>query len=99
MLLTTISDNLASALQTKLRRLLGSEPRLAERIAVYSPQQFSWRALGVDIRGRSRTLRVNYRTTHQIRSQAECSRRNGLRPRPQRAPRFFMGDVDRRWPV
>lgn len=28
-------------------------------------------ALGVDIRGRSRTLRINYRTTHQIRTQAD----------------------------
>jgi superfamily I DNA/RNA helicase len=27
--------------------------------------------LGVDIRGRSRTLRVNYRTSHQIRMQAD----------------------------
>src|SRR6266404_5228352 len=35
-LLTTFSDTLASALQTKLRRLLGSEPRLAERIDVHS---------------------------------------------------------------
>lgn len=34
-------------------------------------QPFSWRALGVDIRGRSRTLRVNYRTSHQIREQAD----------------------------
>ncbi len=34
-------------------------------------QAFSWLALGVDIRGRSRTLRVNYRTSHQIRSQAD----------------------------
>ena len=34
-------------------------------------QPFSWRALGVDIRGRSRALRVNYRTSHQIRSQAD----------------------------
>ena len=32
---------------------------------------FSWKALGVDIRGRSRTLRVNYRTSHQIRQQAD----------------------------
>ena len=32
---------------------------------------FSWRALGVDIRGRSHTLRVNYRTSHQIRRQAD----------------------------
>jgi mRNA-degrading endonuclease RelE of RelBE toxin-antitoxin system len=34
-------------------------------------QPFSWLALGVDIRGRSRTLRVNYRTSHQIRQQAD----------------------------
>jgi hypothetical protein len=32
---------------------------------------FSWKALGVDIRGRARTLRVNYRTSHQIRAQAD----------------------------
>jgi superfamily I DNA/RNA helicase len=34
-------------------------------------QPFSWKALGVDIRGRSRTLRINYRTSHQIRSRAD----------------------------
>jgi mRNA-degrading endonuclease RelE of RelBE toxin-antitoxin system len=34
-------------------------------------QPFSWYSLGVDIRGRSRTLRVNYRTSHQIRMQAD----------------------------
>jgi len=34
-------------------------------------QPFSWKALGVDIRGRSRTLRLNYRTSHQIRIQAD----------------------------
>ncbi|WP_318557150.1 3'-5' exonuclease [Geobacter anodireducens] len=34
-------------------------------------QPFSWKALGVDIRGRSRTLRINYRTSHQIRMQAD----------------------------
>lgn len=32
---------------------------------------FSWKVLGVDVRGRSRTLHVNYRTSHQIRSQAD----------------------------
>ncbi|HEC61183.1 MAG TPA: ATP-dependent helicase, partial [bacterium] len=32
---------------------------------------FSWKALGVDIRGRCRTLRINYRTSHQIRMQAD----------------------------
>jgi len=34
-------------------------------------QPFSWRSLGVDIRGRSRNLRINYRTSHQIRMQAD----------------------------
>jgi superfamily I DNA/RNA helicase len=34
-------------------------------------QPFSWKALGVDIRGRSHTLRINYRTSHQIRMQAD----------------------------
>ena len=34
-------------------------------------QPFSWKALGVDIRGRARTLHVNYRTSHQIRMQAD----------------------------
>lgn len=34
-------------------------------------QPFSWKALGVDVRGRSRTLRVNYRTSHQIRMRAD----------------------------
>ena len=32
---------------------------------------FSWLSLGVDVRGRSSTLRINYRTSHQIRSQAD----------------------------
>ena len=34
-------------------------------------QPFSWKSMGVAIRGRSRTLRVNYRTSHQIREQAD----------------------------
>ncbi|MDR0701024.1 MAG: UvrD-helicase domain-containing protein, partial [Azoarcus sp.] len=32
---------------------------------------FSWKTLGVDIRGRARTLTVNYRTSHQIRALAD----------------------------
>lgn len=32
---------------------------------------FSWQAQGVDIRGRSRNLKVNYRTSHQIRARAD----------------------------
>mgnify|MGYP000147384507 CR=1 FL=1 len=34
-------------------------------------QPFSWKQLGVDIRGRSKNLRINYRTSHQIREQAD----------------------------
>lgn len=34
-------------------------------------QPFSWLGLGVDVRGRSSTLRVNYRTSHQIRRAAD----------------------------
>lgn len=34
-------------------------------------QPFSWKSLGVDIRGRSRNLRISYRTSHQIRMQAD----------------------------
>lgn len=32
---------------------------------------FSWKFLGVDVRGRARTLHINYRTSHQIRAQAD----------------------------
>ena len=34
-------------------------------------QPFSWKSLGVEVRGRSRTLNINYRTSHQIRLQAD----------------------------
>jgi mRNA-degrading endonuclease RelE of RelBE toxin-antitoxin system len=34
-------------------------------------QPFSWKAAGIDVRGRSTTLKINYRTSHQIRSQAD----------------------------
>jgi hypothetical protein len=34
-------------------------------------QPFSWFELGVDIRGRSENLNVNYRTSHQIRTQSD----------------------------
>jgi hypothetical protein len=32
---------------------------------------FSWKSLGVDVRGRSGTLRINYRMSHQIRVRAD----------------------------
>lgn len=34
-------------------------------------QPFSWKSLGVDVRGRARTLHINYRTSHQIRTRAD----------------------------
>ncbi len=34
-------------------------------------QPYSWASLGVNIRGRSRTLKINYRTSHQIRQKAD----------------------------
>jgi superfamily I DNA/RNA helicase len=34
-------------------------------------QPFSWKALGVDVRGRSGALRVDYRNSHQIRARAD----------------------------
>lgn len=34
-------------------------------------QPFSWRGLGIDVRGRSFTLKVNYRTSQQIRQMAD----------------------------
>ncbi len=34
-------------------------------------QPFSWKAVGIDVRGRSFTLRVNYRTSRQIRERAD----------------------------
>lgn len=32
---------------------------------------FPWKAAGVDIQGRSRSLKVNYRTSHQIRAKSD----------------------------
>ncbi len=34
-------------------------------------EPFSWLGLGIDVRGRSHTLKVNYRTSHQIRQAAD----------------------------
>jgi hypothetical protein len=34
-------------------------------------QPFSWKSVGIDLRGKSKTLRVNYRTSHQIRTYAD----------------------------
>ena len=34
-------------------------------------EPFSWKALGIDVRGRSHALKVNYRTSHQIRQTVD----------------------------
>jgi hypothetical protein len=34
-------------------------------------QPFSWKALGIDVRERTHSLGVNYRTSHQIRTQSD----------------------------
>src|SRR5665811_1702480 len=34
-------------------------------------QPFSWSTLGVNVRGRAKILKVNYRTSHQIREMAD----------------------------
>ncbi len=57
-----------SALASKKKDGLFFAGDLGQRIF---QQPFSWKSLGVDIRGRSRTLRINYRTSHQIRRQAD----------------------------
>jgi hypothetical protein len=42
-------------------------------------QPFSWKELGVDVLGRSTTLTVNYRTSHQIRRTADRLLPNAVR--------------------
>jgi hypothetical protein len=34
-------------------------------------EAFSWKSLGVDVHGRSHELKINYRTSHQIRAKAD----------------------------
>jgi superfamily I DNA/RNA helicase/mRNA-degrading endonuclease RelE of RelBE toxin-antitoxin system len=57
-----------SALAGRQRNALFFAGDLGQRIFQLP---FSWKELGVDVRGRSRTLHVNYRTSHQIRMQAD----------------------------
>ncbi|MBE6395633.1 MAG: DNA helicase [Lentisphaerae bacterium] len=57
-----------------LTAYLGREGRaffagdIGQRIIRFS---FPWKSHGIDLRGRSRVLKVNYRTTHQIRTMAD----------------------------
>lgn len=69
------AQDLSVAESRFLAALAGSNPDglfftgdLGQRIF---QQPFSWKALGLDVRGRSYTLRINYRTSHQIRAQAD----------------------------
>lgn len=69
------SQDISIAQLRFLAALSGNQPNglffagdLGQRIF---QQPFSWKALGVDVRGRSKTLRINYRTSHQIRTQAD----------------------------
>ncbi len=87
LLLTTFSPALANALRIKLNRLVGNQPDIINRIQVGAiqdivrklytdtfgsptiadPKQVRSRL----IRGRSQTLTINYRTSHQIRTSAD----------------------------
>jgi mRNA-degrading endonuclease RelE of RelBE toxin-antitoxin system len=60
---------------TLLAKMAGDKPNglffagdIGQRI-FRSP--FPWKSAGVDIRGRSRSLKVNYRTSHQIREHSD----------------------------
>jgi len=62
----------------ELRLMIAAAPAGADRLFFAGDlgqrifqQPFSWRTLGADVRGRSSTLKVNYRTSHQIRAAAD----------------------------
>jgi len=57
-----------AALAPKTRDAIFFAGDLGQRIF---QQPFSWLSLGVDVRGRSQTLKMNYRTSHQIREAAD----------------------------
>src|SRR4029078_8826686 len=69
-LLTTFSDTLASALQTKLKRLLSSEPRLAERIDVHSINAIGLRLYQAHIGGA--TIASN-EIVHELMKEASAA--------------------------
>jgi superfamily I DNA/RNA helicase len=57
-----------SALSGKGKNALFFSGDLGQRIF---QEPFSWLTLGIDVRGRSSTLKVNYRTSHQIRQTVD----------------------------
>lgn len=65
-----------SVAQLKFLAALGGNEKNRLFFAGDSGQQifqrpFAWKDVGLDIRGRSKILKVNYRTSHQIRRQAD----------------------------
>lgn len=65
---TTPSSATAESPTRFISRWSWREPCVPQRI-FQTP--FSWRSMGVEVRGGSRSLRENYRTPHQIRMQAD----------------------------
>ena len=70
----------------ELRLLAAIAPRAADALFFAGDlgqrifqQPFSWKELGVEVRGRSSTLTVNYRTSHQIRRLADRLLPNAVR--------------------
>jgi hypothetical protein len=87
-LLTTFSDTLAHALQTKLKRLLGNEPRLAERIDVH--------ALDPSVCGSTRPT-SGRRRSPAARSSAGCCRRPRVRLAATSSGCIFSQPNGNRW--
>ena len=77
-LLTTFSDTLANALQTKLKRLLSNEPRLAERIDVHSLNAIGLRLYKAHV-GPATIAEPRSHTRTDARGR-ECGRRPQVQP-------------------
>ena len=76
-LLTTFSDTLANALQTKLKRLMSNEPRLAERIDVHSLNAIGQRLYKSHV-GQANTRQRSI--VELLRRKRESSRRPQVQP-------------------
>ena len=75
---TAVIDEAQDISIPQLRLLVAIVPSGPDRLffagdlgqRIFQPP-FSWLSQGVDVRGRSTTLKVNYRTSHQIRRRAD----------------------------
>ena len=83
-LLTTFSDPLANALRTKLRRLLGREPRLAERLEVHAIDAVGERLYEAHI------ARPKIATREHVEQCLTAATRGDEAPRF--GPRFLLGE-------